>query len=129
MPQKNVDFEIFQFRQAKQYVDETTDQFVTRLRKLAAHSEFANLEKEIMATIIQNCISKTLRRFALREEKLTLDKLLSKTRVLDASEAQAKDIEFSLDNSDLKPVQLITKSTKQKCYHGGFSRSTMSSMR
>jgi len=35
-PRKNVDFQIFQFRQTTQLPDETIDQFVTRLRKLAA---------------------------------------------------------------------------------------------
>ena len=34
-PKKNVDYEIFQFRQAKQQESETLDQFITRLRKLA----------------------------------------------------------------------------------------------
>jgi hypothetical protein len=32
-PKKNIDYEIFQFRQAKQNIDETTDQFATRLRR------------------------------------------------------------------------------------------------
>ena len=121
LPQKNVDFEIFQFRQAKQHVDETTDQYVTRLRKLAAHCEFADLEKELKATIIQNCVSKSLRRFALREEKLTLENLLSKARALEASEAQAKDIEVSLEKSEAKSVQFVRKNTSQKCYRCGFS--------
>ena len=75
-PQKNIDFETFQFRQAKQHIGETTDQFAIRLRKLAAHCEFHDLEKEMKSAIIQNCLSKPLRRYALREEKLTLDKLL-----------------------------------------------------
>ena len=35
-PRKNVDFQVFQFHQAAQLTDETIDQFVTRLRKLAA---------------------------------------------------------------------------------------------
>ena len=100
LPKKNVDFEIFQFRQAQQHVDETTDQYVTRLRKLAAHCEFGDLEKELKATIIQICLSKSLRRFALREDKLTLENLLSKARALEASEAQARDIEVSLEKSD-----------------------------
>ena len=120
LPQKNVDFEIFQFRQAKQHVDETTDQYVTRLRKLAAHCEFADLEKELKATIIQNCVSKSLRRFALREEKLTLENLLSKARALEASEAQAKDIEVSLEKSEAKSVQFVRKNTSHKCYRCGF---------
>ena len=116
-----LDFEIFQFRQAKQHVDETTDQYVTRLRKLAAHCEFADLEKELKATIIQNCVSKSLRRFALREEKLTLENLLSKARALEASEAQAKDIEVSLEKSEAKSVQFVRKNTSQKCYRCGYS--------
>ena len=102
-------------------MDETTDQYVTRLRKLAAHCEFADLEKELKATIIQNCVSKSLRCFALREEKLTLENLLSKARALEASEAQAKDIEVSLEKSEANSVQFVRKNTSHKCYRCGFS--------
>ena len=52
MPKKNVDYEFFQFRQAVQKPGETVDQFTTRLRQLAAHCEFADLEKELRAAII-----------------------------------------------------------------------------
>ena len=95
-PKKNVDYEIFQFRQAKQQESETVDQFVTRLRKLAQTCEFAELEKELKSAVIQHCRSKQLRRYALREEELTLDKLLSKARALEASEHQAKGMEGSM---------------------------------
>ena len=78
MPKKNVDYEVFQFRKATQKSEETVDQFVTRLRKLAIHCEFTDLYKELRSTVIQYCKWKRLRRFALREE-LTLDKLLSKS--------------------------------------------------
>ncbi|CAB4027153.1 Hypothetical predicted protein [Paramuricea clavata] len=70
-PKKNVDYEIFQFRQAKQNADERTDQFATRLRKLAAHCEFHDVDHEIKSAIIQNCRSKHLRRYALRQDKVT----------------------------------------------------------
>ena len=40
-----------------------------------------------------NCLTKCLRRFGLREEDMTLDKLLSKARALEASETQASGIE------------------------------------
>ena len=93
IPKTNVDFEIFQFRQAAQKDDETMDQFVTRLHTLAVHCEFTDLDKELKSTIIQHCKSKHLRRFALREEDLTLDKLLSKARSLEASERQACGME------------------------------------
>ena len=71
LPKKNVDYEIFQFRQATQRPEETVDQFVTRLRKLAVNCEFDNLQKELRSDIIQQCTSKCLRRYALREEDLT----------------------------------------------------------
>ena len=60
LPRKNVDY----FRQATQQIGETLDQFVTRLRKLAAHCEFTDLNKELKSAVIQNCQSKRLRRLA-----------------------------------------------------------------
>eukprot|EP00795_Rhopilema_esculentum_P015552 gene15552-6817_t len=118
-PQKNVDFEIFQFRQAKQRIGETTDQFATRLRKLATNCEFTDLDKEIKSAIIQNCSSKQLRRLALREEKLTLAVLLSKARILEASDTQAKDIEESL--MQVETAQLVRKPQLKTCFNCGFS--------
>lgn len=100
-PKKNIDYEIFQFRQAKQKIDETTDQFATRLRKLAAHCEFENVNNEVKSAIIQNCRSKRLRRFALREAHLTLENLLSKARALENSEQQAQGIEKQLASTNI----------------------------
>ena len=51
-PTKNVDYEIFQFRKAMQQPGETTDQFATRLKKLAATCEFTNVDKEVKSTTI-----------------------------------------------------------------------------
>ena len=95
-PKKNVDYEVFQFRQAVQKPGETVNQFATWLRKLAAHCEFFDLERELKWGIIQNWHSKRLWRFALREEALTLDGLLTKARELELSETQASGIEKSL---------------------------------
>ena len=127
----NVDYEIFQFRQATQRPEETVDQFVTRLRKLAVHCEFGNLEKELRSAVIQQCKSKRLRRYALREDELTLDKLLSKARVLEASENQAEGMEQAgvstdtlrhLRKKQLKPREQSQphKSTKV-CRQCGFT--------
>ena len=57
-PEKNIDYQIFQFRQTVQQPGETVDQLITRLRKLAATCEFHNVSKEIKLAIIQNCYSK-----------------------------------------------------------------------
>ena len=132
-PKKNVDYQIFQFRQAVQQSGETIDQFVTRLRKLAATCEFHDASKEIKSAIIQNCQSKRLRRYALREDTLTLDNLIAKARSLEASEVEASGIEKTLpsegvnrifhkqqDKSALKrqskkPTQRRSNSTCRQC--------------
>ena len=71
---------------ATQKSDETIDQFVTRLRKLADHCEFTDLNRELKLAVIQNCTSKRLRRYALREDDMTIDKILAKARALENSE-------------------------------------------
>ena len=74
---------------------------MTWLRKLAANCEFHNLDKELKSGIIQNCHSKHLRRYALREEALTLNNWLSKARSLKASESQATGIKKSLPQEEV----------------------------
>ena len=82
-PKKDIDYEIFHFRQAKQLTDETVDQFCLHLRKLAVSCDFYDTEKEIKAPVIQNCLSKRLRRVALREDTLSLDQLFATARALE----------------------------------------------
>ena len=92
-PKKNVDFETYRFRQASQSSGENIDQFVTRLRQLAIHCDFSDLDREIKTQIIQSCSSTRLRRRALRENEISLDELIKYGRALEASEQQAKAIE------------------------------------
>ena len=136
LPKKNVDYETFQFRQASQKSDETVDQFVTRLRKLAVHCEFADLERELKSAVIEHCTSKRLRRHALREEAMTLDKLLSKAQALEASETQAKGIEESTAQTNpsaesvkhirrgqhpRRPIQVSARHKSSQCRQCGLS--------
>ena len=60
-PKKNLDYEVFKFRNTAQMSGETIDQYTTKLRKLAANCDLTNIERELRSTIIQNCISKRLR--------------------------------------------------------------------
>ena len=93
---KNLDFEIFTFRQATQLPEESIAQFCTGLRKLASICEFHDINREIKAALIQNCLSTRLRRLALREDTLTLNDLLSKARALEVSDIQASDMEHHI---------------------------------
>ena len=91
----------------------------TRLRKLAANCEFHDVNKEIKSAIIQNCQSKRLRRYALREEALSLDNLLAKARSLEVSETQATGMEkkLPLKYSQDEEISFV----KHKLYRRGIS--------
>ena len=91
-PNKNTEYELYKFRQAKQEESETVDTFHTRLRQLSINGDFATDDKEIKSQIIQGYHSSRLRRRALREE-MKLDTLLSSDRALELSDKQATDID------------------------------------
>ncbi|CAB4037881.1 PREDICTED: uncharacterized protein K02A2.6-like [Paramuricea clavata] len=113
-PKKHVDFEIFKFREAKQQPHETIDQFSTHLRKLAAIFDFENIDKEVKSAIIQNCLSKRLRRYALLDSEVTLAKILAKGRAFELSESQATGIENALDSTHISDevVEAVHPTTK-----------------
>lgn len=85
-PQKNVEFEIYKFRHAKQNSEETMAGYCTRLRHLAEYCEFQDNDREINSQIIQGCESARLSRRALREQYMTL---LDTVRVMEIAQLQA----------------------------------------
>ena len=92
-PQRNVDYETYLFRQARQQPNETLDQFATCPRQLASTCAFNSVDKEIKSQIILNCSSSHPRRRALRESSLTLKALLDLGRTMEMAEKQASGIE------------------------------------
>ena len=119
--QKNVDYEIFQFRQAVQQKGEMVDQFTTRLRKLGANCEFHDLDKELKSAIIQNCQSKHLRRYAFHEEALTPNAVFAIARSLEVSKSQAVGMERNLRDESVQNVRsknvkgLESQTSTMKC--------------
>ena len=107
---KNVDFEIFTFRQEKQRQDETVDSLCTRLYHLATNCEFQNKEKEIKAQIVAGCISSDLRRRVLEEPTLNLEQVLNKARAIEAATDQADKIEGKSNET----VNFVKRDTKGK---------------
>ncbi|KAK7107306.1 hypothetical protein V1264_015253 [Littorina saxatilis] len=91
-PKKNVEFEVFKFRQMKQEPGETVDNFCTRLRLLAATCDFTNTDRELKSQILQGCTSTRLRRRGLRDE-MELENLLKTARSLEISDVQATEME------------------------------------
>ena len=122
-PQKNIAYEVYNFRQTKQKDGESLGSFHTRLRQLAKTCEFGDIDKEIKEHIILTCSSNSLRRRALREN-LTLEALLKLGRALELSETQARQVEktesdvneikFNETNRQSRPRQRIEKSSRSR---------------
>lgn len=119
-PKKNTEFEIFEFRKASQKQGETIDEFHIRLRSLATHCEFADKDLEIKSQIIQKCLSKRLRRKALKTPGMTLDQLLTEARGNESSDIQASGIEKDANDEVNRLCRKIEKSKLdrvKKCFN------------
>ena len=73
-PKINVVYERHVFRQTKQWSDESSTAYITRLRKYASTCEFADQDAEIRDQFVEKCQSNKLRRDLLQETDLTLEK-------------------------------------------------------
>jgi len=73
-PATNAEFEIYKFRQATQEKGENLAAFHTRLLKLASTCEFGDKNREVKSQIIVGCSDSKLRRKALSDPTLTLQK-------------------------------------------------------
>ena len=92
-PKKNIEFERYSFRLAKQNNGESIEAYVVRLRSLAKYCEFANADAEIKSHLIQTCKSSRLRRRALTDAAMTLHAMIDLGRSMEMSERQSKAIE------------------------------------
>ncbi|XP_028413864.1 uncharacterized protein K02A2.6-like [Dendronephthya gigantea] len=92
-PKKNVVYEEYQFRQAKQEQGEKFMAFYTRLKQLSQTCEFTDPDREIKSQLIQQCISSKLRRKALSEPEIALQSLLDYGKTLELTETQVADLE------------------------------------
>ena len=92
VPKVNMVYEEYQFRQAKQRSNENLASYHTRLRQLAKHCGFADVDKEIRTQIVFSCTSHKLRLRALRDD-LSLTALLEAGRVAEITDRQARDIQ------------------------------------
>ena len=71
-PESTSEYPIYMFRRARQQDSETMDDYHTRLRQLADHCDFTDMDKEIKSQIVQGCKSSRIRRRVLKDGALTL---------------------------------------------------------
>ncbi|XP_014677179.1 PREDICTED: uncharacterized protein LOC106817048, partial [Priapulus caudatus] len=91
-PKRNVEFEVFTFRQASQKSEETLDQFHARLQSLSKNCEFADKGKEIKSQIIQKCQLQKVRDKGLCEPTFTLEQLLTYGRTVESTRHHSQAI-------------------------------------
>ena len=94
--QKNLEYEVYKFRQAKQIPGENISAYFTRLKQLSKYCEFHDEKREIKTQIILNVISSKLRRKALADPDITLEKLIKIAKSMELSEVQADGIENTI---------------------------------
>ncbi|XP_028412526.1 uncharacterized protein LOC114535409 [Dendronephthya gigantea] len=92
-PQKNKQYEVYRFRQAKQESSKTLDQFHTRLRTMAETCEFTDIAFEIEEQILIGGKSSKIRKRALRDPTFDLKAMLIEGRRDEQSTFQTKEIE------------------------------------
>ena len=98
-PSKNLEYERFKFREARQSPSESITEYHMRLQKLARHCEFATTSVEVKSQIILGCKSSRLRRKALSDSNMDLKKLLDVARAMELSEIQCVKMEQSFNHS------------------------------
>jgi len=120
-PKRNRVIEEFKFCQAKQDVNETIEQYATRLRVLAKYCEFHDQDREMVKQIIQTCNSDKLRRELLRSTELTIAATLDKGRAHDTVEGHARLVEGKVES---EAVEAINQYPKTECYGTSYSNYT-----
>ncbi len=113
-PKRNHMMEKFNFRTAKQEESETIETYVTRLRLLAKHCEFSNVDTEIMTQVVLSCHSTKLRRELLKVEDLKMEKLLSLGRVHDTLNDQVERVEGKSTEQDEDYERVEAFNSKRK---------------
>lgn len=89
-PQRNIEYEVYVFRQAAQLGSESLDKFHARLRQLAKNCNFNDLDREVRSQIIQRCQLGKVRDKGLSDAHITLSELLKFGRTLEATNAQGQ---------------------------------------
>lgn len=110
-PKRNLQMERYIFRSCVQTQGQPLEAYVTELRRLAQSCSFHDNEQEVLSQLIQHCSSQRLRRRALREPDKSLSDIITMGRLLEQSEAQARQMETG--NSSVNAVQRSQRNQRQ----------------
>lgn len=117
-PQKSLQFERHTFRQAHQAPNESTSQYVTRLRQLGEHCDFDkySLDEAIKGQLIEHCHSYTLRRRLLREKStVSLSSLIDIARSMESANFQAQTLKMPRPKKTRNSLTTPILSEEEQC--------------
>jgi len=100
-PDINAEFCRYKFRSIRQNVNETVDEFHTRLRQALPGCNFQ--DAEVKSQIIQGCSSIKLRRKSL-ENRLDLQTLLDTARTFESVDSQLQEMNRSTNSENIRAV-------------------------
>ena len=123
-PMKNTEFAVYNFRQTRQGEAEGIDQYYIRLKKLSDSCDFHDIDKEIKSQIVQCGISSRIRKKALRDPSLTLEKLLQEARAEEISITQATGIEENLKSLNFDEKESVQYATSSQVQSKRYYKST-----
>ena len=123
-PMKNPEFAVYNFRQARQEEASGIDQHYIRLKKLADSCDFHNIDKEIKSQIVHCGISSRIRKKAVRDPSLTLEKLLQEARAEEISITEATGIEGNLKSLNFDEKESVQYATSSQVQRKGYYKST-----
>ena len=116
-PKKNITYERFNFKSATQDLGESCSTYITRLKSLCETCDFGTTaENEIRDQFIFTCRSSNLKKKLLKEENLTLEKLLEISRTEELSQKQANEISVA-KSSTKNSVEFINKTQSKGRNH------------
>ena len=113
-PKLNLEYEIFNFREATQSAGEDLDTYYYRLKQLSVNCKFKNPDAEIKSQIIQRGTLSKLREEGLCKPEWKLEDLLKYGRTLERSKLHSKVMEEKIQikgstAGSYKPVQKVSQ--------------------
>jgi hypothetical protein len=117
-PRRNLESEIYTFRQASQNKGENIEQFYARLQELSRYCEFHSVDREIKSQIIQKCANPKVRLHALQHPDESLDEVLTYARVQEDIALQAAQMCASTGENNAKTDSVNRVAQAQKPRQG-----------
>ena len=111
-PHKNIIYDRWLFRTAKQRSDETAAQFIVRLRTLADTCEYLNKDEEVRDQFVCGCCDKKLMEKLLCIPNLTIKTVAETSSMYENAKEHSQKITASFDESQ-EQVSRISKNTNE----------------